>query len=221
MNICIRKDIEAGFFTFVKNSNIVIGVFIKLGGGQLPVSKNHVIEEIKNSVDIVDLISEYVDLKKTGKNYKGLCPFHQEKTASFNVNPERQFFYCFGCGEGGDVFSFLMKIDNITFQEALKILAKRSGIILHNYTGKEKKIGELREKIFNINNFVAKYYNHILTNSKTGEKAINYLKKRGFSIEDIHKFHLGYAPQGWTNLLDFLLSRNYKIEELLKAGLIV
>ncbi|HLV08659.1 MAG TPA: DNA primase, partial [Halanaerobiales bacterium] len=187
----------------------------------MSVSNNHIIEEIKSSIDIVNIISEYVELKRTGKNYKGLCPFHQEKTPSFNVNPERQFFYCFGCGEGGDVFSFLMKIDNITFQEALKILARRSGITLPDYTDRERRIGEQREKVFAINNFVAKYYNYILTNSKAGEKAVDYLDRRGFSAEDIHKFKLGYAPQGWTTLLNFLKSRNYTTEELLKAGLIV
>lgn len=187
----------------------------------MPDSTNGIIDEVKDSIDIVSVVSEYVDLQKAGKNYKGLCPFHQEKTPSFTVNPDRQFFYCFGCGEGGDALSFLMKIDNITFQEALRILARRAGISLPEASGYERRLNAQRERIFGLNNLVAKFYHHLLLNKKIANEAVNYLESRGFSREDFKKYYLGFAPPGWTTLLDFLTSRGYKIDELLQAGLII
>ncbi len=187
----------------------------------MPASANSIIEEVKSSIDIINVISEFVELKQAGKNYKGLCPFHQEKTPSFTVNPERQFFYCFGCGEGGDALNFLMKIDNITFQEALKILARRAGISLPETSGYEQRLMDERERIFGLNNLVAKFYHHLLMKEEVAREAVRYLEDRGFSREDFEKFYLGYAHQGWTTIHDFLTGRGYEVEDLQKAGLIV
>ncbi|MFW6007285.1 MAG: DNA primase [Halanaerobiales bacterium] len=177
-------------------------------------------EKVKNSVDIVEVISEYVDLKKVGKNYKGLCPFHQEKTPSFTINPEKQFYHCFGCGVGGDVYEFMMEIENITFKESLNLLSERAGLQPPSRTNKQKEYYNKRDKLFNINNLSARFYHYLLLNKDVGKKALSYLNKRGFTEKDIKKFELGYAPDRWKSLLNFLVKKGYQKEELVKAGLI-
>ncbi|ACL69991.1 DNA primase [Halothermothrix orenii] len=179
------------------------------------------LDELKGSLDIVDLVSDYVDLKKVGKNYVGLCPFHQEKTPSFTVNPERQFFYCFGCGVGGDVISFLMEIENITFKESVKMLARRSGMEVPGDDPRHRQQLREREKLFKINHLTAKFYHYLLLETDQGLKAINYLKKRGFTKKDIKKFGLGYAPDRWDGLLKFLTGKGFEEGELVKAGLVL
>lgn len=167
------------------------------------------LEEIKQKIDIVSLISEYVPLKKTGANFKGLCPFHNEKTPSFVVSPERQIWHCFGgCNDGGDIFKFLMRIENIEFSEALKILADRAGVKV-SQSIQNSKTSEVREKIFEVNHLAAEFYNYILTSHKLGEKARDYLKDRQISENSWKLFSLGYAPQSWDNLAKFLAKKKY------------
>ncbi len=178
-------------------------------------------ERVKESIDIVDIISEYVELKKTGKNFKGLCPFHQENTPSFTVNPENQFYYCFGCNAGGDVFNFLMEIENITFYESLKILARKAGLAIPGQGRYGRKIDKKREHFFQLYKLSAKFYHYLLLHDNTGKKAVEYLKSRGFTEEDMDNFRLGFAPAKWDSLLNFLRTRGYKIEELVEAGLVI
>lgn len=186
-----------------------------------PFSQDNFVEEVKSRIDIVDVISEYVQIKKAGKNYKGLCPFHQEKTPSFTINPANQFYHCFGCKAGGDVFNFLMEIEHITFKESLKILAKRAGLEMPNQTEQERHRANLREKLFNINELAAKFYNYLLLELDIGEKALKYLSERGYDKEDIEKYNLGFAPDRWDALLNFLTDKGYKRNDLVKAGLVI
>jgi DNA primase len=170
------------------------------------------IDEIKNRLDIVDQISKYLELKPAGKNYSGLCPFHAEKTPSFIVSPELQRYKCFGCGEDGDIFNFIQKIENVDFPEALEKLAKEAGVEL-----KKPKVNSHIAKIYEINKLAARYYYQQLKDSKEASK---YIESRGFTKESIYKFGLGYAPGGFQ-LLEYLQSQNGKFnkKELLDSGL--
>ncbi len=179
------------------------------------------VEKLKYNVNIVDIIADYVPLKKAGNNYKGLCPFHQEKTPSFNVNPDKQFYYCFGCGAGGDVISFLMDLENTTFRETLKLLADHTGMVIPaNDNPYYRKQREEKERIFQLNKLSAKFYHYLLINSEVGKEAANYLEKRSFSKEYFQKFKLGYAPNKWQSLAHFLNKRGFSDDELIKAGLV-
>ncbi len=187
----------------------------------VPLAKEK-IEEIKRSVDIIDIIGSYLRLEKAGKNYRSLCPFHQEKTPSFMVNPQKQIFYCFGCGEGGDVIKFVMKYNQLSFYNALKLIARRAGIelsdkIFNRYPDQERK--DIK-KLYEINKTASMYYRSQLLNSSSAIHARNYLKKRGISEEVSHKFLLGYAPNAWSNLFNYLLKKGFRKEELLLSGLI-
>lgn len=177
-----------------------------------------ILDEIRNKIDIVALISEYVSLKKSGKNYKGLCPFHQEKTPSFMVNRERQIFHCFGCGEGGNIFSFLMKIEKLNFPEAVKLLANKAGVQLPVYEQHTVKERSERELIYRLNTIAANYYQQNLFLPQ-GEKALNYLIKRKFKRDTIKKFSLGYALPGSTHLINIFLSKKIEYQAIVKAGL--
>lgn len=177
------------------------------------------LDQIKQKIDIVALISEYVALKKTGANYKGLCPFHTEKTPSFVVSPERQIWHCFGsCQDGGDIFKFLMRIENIEFTESLQILAKRAGVKLSSYA--PSKTTEAREKIFAVNHLASEFYNYILTSHSLGEKARDYLKNRQINDNSIKLFSLGYSPNSWDSLTNFLAKKGYSNSDLEAAGLV-
>jgi len=178
------------------------------------------LEEIRNRCDIVDIISEYVHLKPAGKGFKGLCPFHGEKTPSFMVSPEKQLFHCFGCGEGGNVFNFLMKYEKISFFEAVKMLAKKSGVSIPVDEGKENFLNKQKERLYKLNNLAANYYRECLFRTNQGKKIINYLKKRGINDTSVEKYRLGYAPSGWDTLTNFLKKKGYSYEEPFKAGLI-
>ncbi len=178
------------------------------------------LEEIRNRCDIVDIISEYVHLKPAGKGFKGLCPFHGEKTPSFMVSPEKQLFHCFGCGEGGNVFNFLMKYEKFSFFEAVEMLAKKSGVSLPVDKEKENLLYMKKERLYKLNNLAVNYYRECLFRTNQGKKIINYLKKRGINDTSVEKYRLGYAPPGWDALTNFLKKKGYTYEELIKAGLI-
>jgi DNA primase len=180
------------------------------------------IEEIKSRVDIVELASQYLTLKKTGRNYLGLCPFHQEKTPSFTVNREKQIFYCFGCGEGGNIITFLMKIAGKTFPEAIKELAEKTGVVLPpSLTGKEgRNRDSLREGITDLNLRAAQQYARNLY-STAGKTARDYLQKRGITEETIKQFRLGYAPDSWRSLTDHIERSCLSLKMAEQAGLVV
>lgn len=175
------------------------------------------VELVKKRLDILDLVSEYVPLKKAGRNYKALCPFHTEKTPSFMVNPERQIFKCFGCGRGGDIFKFLQEIDNLEFPEALRILAKRAGIELKEYRPSPQ--AKLREKVYNAQALAAKFYASVLWEHQAGQPALAYLKKRGLTPSTVKAWGLGYAPNQWEIVTKALAAKGYSPEEAIATGL--
>lgn len=181
------------------------------------------VSEIKNTADIVEVISEVVVLKKTGKNYVGLCPFHSEKTPSFTVSPEKQIFYCFGCSAGGNIFSFLMKHDGMSFPDAAKMLAERYGIDIPTpiMSPEQKRRISQRESLFAANRQAMEFFRKKLLDDISGRRAIKYLKKRGINKEILDKFYLGYAPEGWENLLRFFTKNNISLDLVEKAGLIL
>ncbi|MBU4074519.1 MAG: DNA primase, partial [Proteobacteria bacterium] len=187
--------------------------------GSIPEDK---IEEIRRRADIVSLIGGYVTLRKAGKNFLGLCPFHREKTPSFTVSPEKQMFYCFGCSEGGDAVSFLMKLNQLTFPEAVRHLAGKAGVVIPERTvsHEEKERRTLREQIRQTNEIAAGFFADALR-SPAGEGAREYLRKRGIGEEAVSTFRLGLAPDGWRHLLDFLGKKGISPQLAEKAGLIV
>lgn len=187
--------------------------------GSIPESK---IEEIRQRADIVGLISEYVALKKAGRNHLGSCPFHKEKTPSFTVNSEKQIFYCFGCGQGGNVYSFLMKINNMTFPEAVRHLAGKLGIALPRAFSEdeEKHRSGLKQELYRVNALARDYFARLLF-SDAGQNGREYLRKRGIREEVVREFKLGYAPPGWRYLRDFFQRRGTDLSLVEKSGLII
>jgi DNA primase len=175
------------------------------------------LEEIKSKIDIVEFISDYVHLKKSGQNYKGLCPFHSEKTPSFMVSQTKQIFHCFGCGVGGDVVSFFMKHEHLTFPEAIRYMAKKAGIKITEFRV-DKEISEKRERILQINEEAMKFFIKDLNNS---HKALAYLKGRGINTESLEKFCLGHASDERDSLFRHMKKVGYSDSALKEAGLIV
>jgi len=178
------------------------------------------IDQIRDASDIVDLITEYVPLKKRGKNYVGLCPFHIEKDPSFNVIPTKQIFYCFGCQEGGNVIHFLMKHEKLGFVEAVKLLAKRANIPLPKRTVDRQKAQAL-DKLYYANEVANEYFRKSFYREEPGKKARQYLNKRGFDPEIIKQFSLGYAPDDWEGFIRFAKTKDMEMEVLNQAGLVV
>lgn len=179
------------------------------------------VAEIRDRIDIVDLVREYVpSLKRAGRSYKGLCPFHQEKTPSFVVFPDSQNFHCFGCGKGGDLFTFHMLIEGVEFREALRDLAAKAGVELQQGGNVMPKHDEHRQKLVGVNDLAATFFHHVLTKAPQGEAGRQMLKDRGVSDEMVEKFRLGFAPDSWDALLNFLSSRNVDIALTEEAGLI-
>jgi len=174
------------------------------------------LEKIREETDIISIVSQYVPLRRSGKNYVGLCPFHQEKTPSFTVSPERNMFYCFGCHAGGDVITFLMKIENISFAEAVELLAKKMGLSVPLKSGSASEAK--KETFWRLNETACSYFERMLY-EKEGIKAREYLKGRGLKEEIWHEFRLGYAPSS-EGLLVHLLNANFQEEAILTAGLI-
>ncbi|WP_026492610.1 DNA primase [Butyrivibrio sp. XPD2002] len=181
---------------------------------------DEIIEEVRSRSDIVDIIGQYVSLKRSGVNYVGLCPFHNEKSPSFSVSPSKQMFYCFGCRVGGNVFSFLMKYDNLTFGEAMKTLAERAGVKLpeEDESPQAKMMRDKRQTMLEINKEAAKYYVYQLKTPQ-GEKGLKYFKDRALSDETIRKFGLGFANVTSDDLVKYLRSKGYKDATIIESGL--
>lgn len=179
------------------------------------------IEKIRNSVDIVDVISEYVQLKKQGRSLIGLCPFHGENTPSFSVSTEKQLYHCFGCGAGGNVFSFVMGIEGFEFLDSVKHLATRVNIDLPELEINEssKTSNEVTSMIAG-NELAVKLYHHLLINTEQGKEALNYLLNRGFTLEMINQFSLGFAPDAWETLTHFFQKRNVPLHYMEQIGLL-
>lgn len=177
------------------------------------------IEEIRNAANIVDVISEYVQLRKRGRNYIGLCPFHSEKTPSFTVSDEKQIYHCFGCHNGGNVYKFLMEYKKISFIEAVQELAEQLGIEL-NYDQSTFEGQTEQEILFDINTEVARYFSNNLLNDEEGQIARDYFQKRNIKVQTMRAFGLGYALNGWENLVSFLKQKNIDLEKALQLGLI-
>ena len=180
---------------------------------------DELIEDIKNSNDIVDIISQYVILKRSGRNFFGVCPFHKEKTPSFSVSPDKQIFHCFGCGAGGNVIHFISKIENVGFKESMQILAERANIKLPTTDGSEdsKKL-ELKEKVYEINKIAAEYYHEELYKS-SAKAAQEYVKKRKLDNNALKTYTIGYAPNN-SNLYNLLKEKGFKEEEILASELV-
>jgi DNA primase len=178
-----------------------------------------VLDDIRAGVDIVDFVGRFVSLRKAGVNWKGLCPFHGEKTPSFMVNPKKGIFHCFGCGVGGDVFGFLMRQDRLSFPEAVRALAKTAGVALPEERGAQPGDSG-REELFRVMDLAARFYAETLW-KPGGERAQKYLAERGIDPDVAKRFGLGYAPEGWDRLADFMKSEKIGEETLLAAGLAV
>ena len=178
-----------------------------------------VLDDIRAGVDIVDFIGRFVNLRKAGANWKGLCPFHGEKTPSFMVNPKKGIFHCFGCGVGGDVFGFLMRQDRLSFPEAVRALAKMAGVPLPEERGAQPGDSG-REELFRVMDLAARFYAEMLW-TPAGDRAQKYLAERGIDPEVAKRFGLGYAPDGWDRLADFMKSEKIGEETLVAAGLAV
>ena len=182
---------------------------------------DEIIEEVRSRNDIVDVISSYVKLQKKGSSYFGLCPFHNEKSPSFSVSRGKQMYYCFGCGAGGNVFTFLMEYENYTFQEALKYLADKAGVELPEteYSAQAKERADLKAILLEINKIAAQYF-YVQLKSSKGEAGLSYLKRRELSDDTIKAFGLGYSNKYSDDLYRYLKERGYKDEMIAKAGLI-
>ncbi len=178
------------------------------------------IEEIRNSANIVDIISEYVPLRKRGKNYIGLCPFHSEKTPSFTVSDDKQIFHCFGCHAGGNVFKFIMDYKKISFIESVQELAEQLGITLEYEEGASTEKQSEQEELYDINTEAARYFSNNLLNDPEGEIARQYFQNRNIKPQTLRAFGLGYALNGWENLINYLKQKKLDLEKALQLGLI-
>jgi len=181
-----------------------------------------VIDEVKSRLDIVEVISAYIPLQKAGRNYKALCPFHSEKTPSFVVFPESERWHCFGaCGEGGDVFTFVMKREGWDFRTALEELARRAGVELRPRTPAQKQAEEEADRLRELLAAAARYYHHLLLHALEAEAVRDYVAKRGLSDETVEQFSLGYSLPGWDNARAYLTEQGYTVDEIIKVGMLV
>jgi DNA primase len=180
-------------------------------------------EEVRRAADIVEVIGQYVQLKKAGQNYVGLCPFHSERSPSFTVNQNKQIYHCFGCGRGGDVFAFWMEYHNLSFPQSLEDLAERYHIPLpqRRDVAAERKKEEIKEQLFRINTMACSYSHEMLLKSEKGRPGRDYLSRRRISKETISNFRLGYTANRWDGLTNYMSSKGYSLERVAQAGLIV
>ncbi|MED4800821.1 DNA primase [Bacillus atrophaeus] len=190
-------------------------------GNRIP---DEIVDQVQKSADIVEVIGDYVQLKKQGRNYFGLCPFHGENTPSFSVSPDKQIFHCFGCGAGGNVFSFLRQMEGYSFTESVSHLADKYQIdfpddITINTASRPDSSGE--QKMADAHELLKKFYHHLLMNTKEGQDALDYLLSRGFTKELIDEFEIGYALDSWDFMTKFLAKRGFKEELMEKAGLLI
>lgn len=203
------------FLSYVTNSN---DSMVMTMANQIPET---VIEEIRQANDIVDVIGDYVQLKKQGRNYFGLCPFHGEKSPSFSVTQEKQIFHCFGCGKGGNVVTFLMEMESYSFYEALQFLADRSGKELPDTEiKKESSLSQESQSVLSAYEWVTKLYHHLLRYAKDGKEGYHYLQARGLAEEAIDAFQLGFAPNAKDFTAEFLEKKGFHRQILVKAGLV-
>ena len=179
------------------------------------------INELKSRADIQSIVSGYVNLKKSGKNYLGLCPFHKEKTPSFSVDTRKQLYHCFGCGEGGDVISFIKKVENIDFVEAAEFLAKKVNYNLQFVHSGSPEASEKRSRLVELNELARKYYNFVFFKSKKAAPARSYLIKRGFKKETLELFEVGFSIDSWENFTDFAKKRGFTSKEIVDCGLAI
>ncbi len=177
-----------------------------------------VVQEIKDRLDVVTVISRYVPLKKSGSSYKGLCPFHSEKTPSFHVFPQTGTWKCFGCGAGGDIFTFLEKRENLPFADVLRMLAKEAGVPLETA---KPEVKEARQRLLDLHVLATAYFQNNLLSSPEGQRARAYLAQRGLTQQTIEEFQLGYARDGWEHLIQHLTAHGYALEEIIQAGLAI
>lgn len=180
------------------------------------------VREVRERATIVDIVSDYVGLKKSGVNYLGLCPFHSEKTPSFNVNPVKGIYHCFGCGVGGDVVSFVMRMEGLTFPEAVRFLARRVGVIIPErpLTASEKRQVDEKDQLFELHELASRFYERVLLKEPGGEPCRQYLKRRGVDAETARAYRLGFAPEGWDALARYLDKIKVPMEAAEKAGLV-
>ncbi|WP_447970683.1 DNA primase [Nitrospira sp. M1] len=181
------------------------------------------LQQIRDRIDLIDVISRYVTLTKTGQNYKGLCPFHSEKSPSFSVSPSRQMFHCFGCGVGGDAFTFLIKREGLGFMEAVQELAKLGGVplVLDSRGGRDDQAHSRRERYQHIHAVAAEWFHANLMDKERGKVARHYLEQRGMSEETLETFGVGYAPAGWSGLLDKLEKVGVSRDDMFQSGLVI
>lgn len=176
-----------------------------------------IIDDVLGRVDIVDVISSYIPLKAAGRNYKALCPFHHEKTSSFMVSRDKQIFHCFGCGAGGNALNFVMRLESLTFPEALEMMAKKAGVALPGFRPQE---GSLNNRIYELNQLANSYFSGCLF-SERGKAALNYLEKRGISPNAIKQFGIGFSSDSWDGLMSLLRDKNIPLSLIEKSGLII
>ena len=180
---------------------------------------DEIIDEVRRNNDIVDVISQYVNLKKSGRSFFGLCPFHSEKSPSFAVSPDKQIFHCFGCGVGGNVFHFISKIENVGFKESVEMLANRANITLPTIDdARENKIAHLKSRVYEINKLTAQFYHENLYKS-TAKIAQEYIKKRKLDNNTLKTFMIGYSGN-FNELYNYLKSQGFSEEEILASTLV-
>ncbi|MDD4878993.1 MAG: DNA primase [Candidatus Omnitrophica bacterium] len=180
-----------------------------------------VLEEIQSKADIVEIVGSYIPLRRAGRNYKANCPFHKEKTPSFMVSPSKQIFHCFGCGAGGNVFGFVMKMENLDFPEAVRALAEKTGVELPRFTRSQFETSGYALQIYKLNELAASFYSSMLSGTDAGRRAASYLKERGVSDDIAAKAKLGFAPDDWSGLINFAKGKGVSVELLERAGLVM
>lgn len=180
-----------------------------------------VLQEIKDRLNVADVIAGYITVKKAGSSFKALCPFHNEKTASFNISPAKQIWHCFGCGLGGDIFGFVMQYENLEFKDALKILADKAGVQLPSYRPENKPQQDEKELLLRINDFAGRFYHQVLIKDQKGATALEYLKNRGLTDGTIKQWQIGFAPDDFHALEKALLAKKVNLNDAIKAGVII